>query len=115
LDDAALTILPADLVQGARLRLDAQKWYCSKLHPRFADKVAVKADVRASVVGALQLDVLLHEQILTPERLGRLEEYELIAWQTAIGTLEKLMAPGQKTIEDESTPVGEQSHVQVKR
>ena len=120
-DDAALKRLPPDQVPGARLAFDARRWYASKLHRKFADKVDLKAEVNANVVGALQIDVLLSAQVLTPERLPRLTEAELDAWQVAISTLPKLMAPTHpsddpNTVEGEYTPIEvNDDHVQRNR
>jgi hypothetical protein len=72
------------------------KWYLGKLAARYRDRVDVNANVQANVsanVTALQFQVILEQQVLVPVRLERLDDEELTAWQAAIATLPKLMAP----------------------
>jgi hypothetical protein len=94
--DATQESLSPDEVAAAKYRLDARKWYLSKLKPsQFGERVSVDANVQAAVgiVGAVQVQHILETQVLTPERLTRLTGPQIDAWSIAVESLPLLLAP----------------------
>jgi hypothetical protein len=85
------------LAQARRLEIDTAKWLISKLSARkYGDRLDIKADVSANVsatVTAVQFEVILEQQVLTPARLQRLSDEQFDAWKAAVETLPLLMAP----------------------
>jgi hypothetical protein len=96
----------------ARHRFDVARWYIGKRAPKkWGDKV--QAEISGPDGAPISLDIggLLHATLLTPENLMKLTDAEAEAWQLAISSVPKLMAPAptadQKTIEGVAPEVEE--------
>jgi hypothetical protein len=102
-DDSLATISPEN-VPLARHRFDVARWYIGKRSPKkWGDKV--QAEISGPEGAPISLDIggLLHTTLLTPENLEKLSDAEAEAWQVAIGSVPKLLAPArtadQKTVD----------------
>ena len=72
--------------------------YLSKMLPRvYADRVNTRTEVSGPDGSPISLDIggLLHTTLLTPENLMKLAEAEVAAWQVAISSVPKLLAPAK--------------------
>jgi hypothetical protein len=88
-DEAYANIKPED-VPLARHRFDVNRWYLGKRAPkRWGDKIAIDATVEAT----LQIDVLIATKVLTEANVQKLTEQETEAWQIALSTIPRLLAP----------------------
>jgi hypothetical protein len=99
--DEATAGLPPEMVPGARLALDARKWFCSKLKPgRYGDHV--KAEVTGAVTVQTQAMVLV-DLFANPEKLAeRLPNLSDEQLRLMLDALPALLTPPAQTIEGES-------------
>jgi hypothetical protein len=72
---------------------------------RYADKLDARHEVSGPNGAPISLDIggLLHTTLLTPENLEKLSDAEAEAWQLAISTVPKLLAPTPTTEPVEGT------------
>jgi hypothetical protein len=92
-DDSLANIRPEN-VPRARHRFDVARWYIGKRSPKkWRDKLQAELSGPDGAPISLDIGGLLHTTLLTPENLMKLSDAEAEAWQLAISTVPKLLAP----------------------
>jgi hypothetical protein len=110
-DDSLANIRPEN-VPLARHRFDVARWYIGKRSPKkWGDKVQAELSGPDGAPISLDIGGILATTLLIPENLDKLSDAEAEAWQIAVGSIPKLLAPASppsaKTIEGTATEIEE--------